>query len=236
MLVVGDEEEEIVQGLNLLKNYSLVVTSGGIGPTHDDITYQSIAKAFQLPLELDTETQQRMDLIRESNGEQKLSGDALKAQQRMCIFPVPNSKHYISDDLWTPIVQVQNVHILPGIPKLFEMMLKFLVTEHYASQLPKDQFLRYFVSTTSSESQIATLLEQTQLHAHSEGYKDIKIGSYPHFNIGSNTVSIVGLIKNKQKLEQIVQNLAEKLPGKEISYQQELENTDTELSTTQNSK
>merc|ERR1712098_700199 len=51
--VIADDEEEIIEAARRMsKNYDLVVTSGGIGPTHDDITYQSIAKAFNLPLEL----------------------------------------------------------------------------------------------------------------------------------------------------------------------------------------
>jgi len=59
--VIADDEDEIIEAARrMTKNYDFVVTSGGIGPTHDDITYASLAKAFDLPLVHHKETMERM--------------------------------------------------------------------------------------------------------------------------------------------------------------------------------
>lgn len=113
----------------MVKNYDFVVTSGGIGPTHvsyrtwhthglystypdapqDDITYQSLAKAFDMPLTLNDETAERMQanlkargMISQQNEEQK------KARERMALFPTGGNAEvlFVADDKWVPVVRL----------------------------------------------------------------------------------------------------------------------------------
>lgn len=108
--------------------------SGGIGPTHDDITYQSIAKAFELPLVLHPEAFERMKRISKPHPSQsKFSWDedtpARKARLRMVELPIDESRDiknqvlFPKEELWVPVSVVNgNVHILPGIPRLCQWL------------------------------------------------------------------------------------------------------------------
>ena len=115
--------------------YDFVITSGGIGPTHDDITYQSIAKGFSLPLVKHEQALEKMKkLSRPHDKQPNFSWDedspARRARYRMIELPYdkdrPDEEQVIfaAEDLWVPISVVNgNVHIFPGIPRLFEKML-----------------------------------------------------------------------------------------------------------------
>jgi molybdopterin-biosynthesis enzyme MoeA-like protein len=131
-------------------SYDFVVTSGGIGPTqvltlpfiilliypsHDDITYQSIGKAFGLKLKLHEDAYARMKKFSKPNPKQaNFSWDEdspqLKARLRMIELPTDETRDDKSqvifpvDDLWVPVACVNgNIHILPGVPRLFEKLL-----------------------------------------------------------------------------------------------------------------
>ncbi len=133
--VIADDEGEIVEAVRRMSNnYDFVVTSGGIGPTHDDITYQSIAKAFGLPIKLHEEAYERMKKLSKPHpGKPNFSWDedtpALKAKLRMVELPTDESRDlkqqvlFPQEDLWVPVACVNgNVHILPGVPRLFEKL------------------------------------------------------------------------------------------------------------------
>lgn len=166
-------------------NYDFVVTSGGIGPTHDDITYASIATAFNLPLVEHEPTFTRMKkLSRPHPGQPNFKWDtpspALEAKKRMVILPhdekIPDGDQVIftADDLWVPVAVVNgNVHILPGVPRLFERMLDGLKP----SLLPRltdpegKGVYRVLFSTPLPESEVATYLTELAGRAESEGVK-----------------------------------------------------------------
>lgn len=227
IVTVGDDEDQIVRAINELSSrYDFIVTTGGIGPTHDDITYSSIAKSFGLPCKLDEETKERMQ--ERSNPEKRLDAESLKDYYRMATLPAGDEvkKYYVADDLWVPICAIQNkVYILPGIPQLFERMLtSFLPTlkEIYHMDADKREYVRYFVKTKLSESQISRHLRTYQEEADSHS-DDIKIGSYPHFGMGFNTVSILGEKTNEDYLKSIRDRVVNELEGEEISEEQESE-------------
>jgi molybdopterin-biosynthesis enzyme MoeA-like protein len=129
--VIEDDESEIVEAVRRMSDrYDFIVTSGGIGPTHDDITYSSIAKAFNLPLKLNQKAFEKMKLLSKPHKNQpNFSWDedtpALRARLRMVELPTDGSRDldkqflFPREDLWVPVAVANgNVHILPGIPRL----------------------------------------------------------------------------------------------------------------------
>lgn len=226
IVTVGDDEDQIVETLRRLsaKN-DFVVTSGGIGPTHDDITYESVAKSFNLPVAIDPECKERMHKI--SSPESRLSEQALKDYYRMATLPQGDSvnNYYMVEDYWVPIVSVENkVFVLPGIPQMFEELLDSLTATvrklYNLSPTKEEDFRRYFVKTQLSESEISQYLREMQSRAN-EVSTDIKIGSYPHFGQGFNTVSILGVKKYDGFLRDITQQTIQQLKGEEITEDQE---------------
>ena len=137
--VIADDTEEIVEAVQRMsKNYDLVITSGGIGPTHDDISefgprranrsrtdfapsaYESIAKAFDTPLEYDEETKRRMvHLSKRKPDAPEQTEEQKTARNRMALFPKGAEVLFVQEDLWVPVVRVNgNVCILPGVPSV----------------------------------------------------------------------------------------------------------------------
>ncbi|AQZ09448.1 YMR178W [Zygosaccharomyces parabailii] len=225
IVTVGDDEKQIVETLQgLTKKYEFIVTSGGIGPTHDDITYESIAKSFGMPTRIDEECKKRMQRI--SNPESRLDPESLKNFYRMATFPYGGNvkNYYVADDLWVPICSVDNkVYILPGIPQLFTRMIKqFTPTlrKIYGLQEDTREYVRFFVKTHFSESQISQFLRKLQEEA-AEVSEDIKIGSYPHFGMGFNTVSILGTKEHENYLKKLSDMTIEKLDGEPVAAELE---------------
>lgn len=223
---IADDEVQIVDTIRQLRDkYQFIITTGGIGSTHDDITYECVAKSFDLPCKIDFELQRRMQMI--SNPEARLSGQALKDYYKMATLPSGSivKKYFTSDELWVPVCSVNSqVFIFPGIPQLFEMMItKFTPTlrELFGIKGENIQYVRYFVKTKLSESQISHRLKMYQEESEKVS-KEIKIGSYPHYGMGFNTVSILGLKEHNEFLMGIVKRAINDLQGEEVPA--ELEN------------
>jgi molybdopterin-biosynthesis enzyme MoeA-like protein len=98
------------------RGFDYVFTSGGIGPTHDDMTYLGVATAFGTDLELHQPTADAM---------QRHKNMAMNAARlRMALFPQGDNVHvHTTPGSWVPLVQVGNVYVLPGVPRLFERMV-----------------------------------------------------------------------------------------------------------------
>lgn len=225
IVTIGDDETQIVDTLRgLSKKYQFIVTSGGIGPTHDDITYSSIAKSFNLPTKLDLVCKERMQKL--SNPESRLDAQALKDFYRMATFPHgPTVKnYYISDDLWVPICSIdQKVYILPGIPQLFTRMItEFTPTlkKIYDLKEQTHEYIRFFIKTPLTESQISTYLRKLQEEADKIS-DEIKIGSYPHFGMGFNTISILGTKEHEKYLQDITKRTIKEVNGEQITAELE---------------
>ncbi|CAN6621152.1 hypothetical protein TRVA0_008S01838 [Trichomonascus vanleenenianus] len=217
--VVPDDEREIVETLDRMRHkYDFIVTSGGIGPTHDDITYDSVAKAFGLPVEVHAESARRMERLSKFKPR---DAAAQAAQLRMATLPAGPGVECLFpyDDVWVPIVALEHkVYILPGVPRLFEKLLSGL-EPMLKARIPESQHMvRHFVATQMKESEIAPLLGQIQVESEANG---IKIGSYPHMDIQSNTVSIIGPESESQLLSSIVERVAEGVNGTVISALEE---------------
>ncbi|KAJ3082261.1 hypothetical protein HK102_001823 [Quaeritorhiza haematococci] len=237
VVVVPDKPQDIIENVrDLSARYSLVFTSGGIGPTHDDITYESIAKAYNLPLKLHDPTVKRMKEISERMLQQRAleSGtppekyEITEPRKRMALFPYSTSSDMVdvvspAPHLWVPIVIVnKNVHILPGIPKLFQDLLSHYFEKYIlprrSSRVP---FTRKLVGTSLMESDIAVALTDIQAQVEPLG---IKVGSYPKWK-PLNTpldqwklrvvVSLVG--KNKAEVERWAEVVRSKIDGFDVS-------------------
>lgn len=240
-IVCGDDEQDIINSLNILlkqDKLDLIITSGGLGSTHDDITYKVISDYFQLDYQLDQEVVDRMKSIR---GEylDKLNPEQLNAFYRMATLPAPpqilnpksNSttttiveKYFIDDKLWFPIVGLnEQVYILPGVPQLFTQLIKDMEPMLKPRVISSDLIRRYVV-TKSGETQLAPFLTNLQEKCDKKYGKGIlKLGSYPHMNLHINTISIIGQKLNNEDLDWIVQALIENIGGdaKEITQAQE---------------
>ncbi|CCK70843.1 flavin adenine dinucleotide pyrophosphatase KNAG_0F01750 [Huiozyma naganishii CBS 8797] len=221
IVTIGDNEEQIMDTMCDLKNkYQFIVTSGGIGSTHDDITYESIAKSFNLPCSINEELKKRMQ--ERSHPENRLHGQALHDYYKMATLPSgPTVKnYYIADDLWVPVCCIDTkVFIFPGIPQLFERMINSMtpILKNLFHMSDNDcSFVRYYVKTPLSESQIAHTLKLIQEESTAVS-QEIKIGSYPHFGMGFNTISILGEQKDDEYLKRIVTRAVNELQGEELS-------------------
>lgn len=232
IVTIGDQKEQIVQTIKRLSaENDFIVTSGGIGPTHDDITYESVASSFGLPCELNFECQDRMRKI--SHPEKRHDPEALKDFYRMATLPAGPEVHsyYVLKEFWVPIVSIQKkVYILPGIPQLFEKLLLAFepsVKEIYSiSEREPHNYERFFVKTPKSESQISSYLRELQTRCLQVS-DEIKIGSYPHYGMGFNTVSILGLKKHEVFLKELVKEAIEKLDGTAITAEMEEKYSDS---------
>lgn len=235
--VIADDEEEIIEAVRRMSNnYDFVVTSGGIGPTHDDITYQSIAKAFGLKLKLHQEAYDKMKKLSKPHPNQPnfswdVDSPARKAKLRMIELPTDDSRDlkqqvlFPCDDLWVPVACINgNVHILPGVPRLFQQLLdgmKPLLRPRLTDPEGKG-IHRIIISTPQPESEVAPYL--TELAARVEP-KGVKVGSYPRWGKKHNTVTLVG--RDRELLESLVAEVEKNVEGKRVKEEGE-NDTDVE--------
>ncbi|RBQ78437.1 hypothetical protein FVER14953_06391 [Fusarium verticillioides] len=218
--------------------YDFVVTSGGIGPTHDDITYQSIAKAFNLPLKLHQETFDKMKLMSKVHPNQlkfdwDVDSPARRAKLRMAELPIDESRDlkkqalFPHDDLWVPVSVVNgNIHILPGIPRLFQRLLDGL-KPHILPRLSDPEGKgthRVLFSTPLPESGVADYL--TTLAAK-VGPKGVKVGSYPRWGRKNNTVTLVG--RDLDYLESLVDEVQAGIQGLRVDAESDGEEDPKEI-------
>ncbi|KAF7158265.1 hypothetical protein CNMCM5623_003034 [Aspergillus felis] len=231
--VIADDEGEIIEAVRRMSNnYDFVVTSGGIGPTHDDITYESIAKAFNLPLKLHTLAFERMKRLSKPHPMQPhfdwdTPSPGLTAKLRMVYLPLDENLPaesqalFVADDMWVPISVVNgNVHILPGVPRLFERLLEHLkpvLLPRLANPEGKGIY-RYLFSTPLPESAVAPYLTDLAARASAHG---VKVGSYPRWGNKRNTVTLVGT--DKAFMDSVIAEVEENVQGKKVSREDELD-------------
>lgn len=174
--VVPDVESEIVFALNELRQKaSTVFTTGGIGPTHDDITTESVAKAFGLPVILDEGA--RDSLLRHYKSEADLTPARLKMAQ------VPEGAVLVPNPVsGAPGYKIGNVYVLAGVPMIMQAMLDHILPELVMG----NPILSNTITCNLPESVIAEGLAGVQSR-----YQNVEIGSYPHFRAGELGLSVV---------------------------------------------
>ncbi len=161
ILVVPDDRETIANHVvEMSQSFDHVFTSGGVGPTHDDITLESIAHGFKKPLTLDD----RLHELLKSYFKERLND----AHLRMAQIPEGSTLLWTEGAPW-PVYSFGNVYILPGVPQVFRA--KF---EEVASRFRHGAFYLRSLYLNAREGEIAQLL--TQLEADFE----VSVGSYPN--------------------------------------------------------
>jgi molybdenum cofactor synthesis domain-containing protein len=184
--VVPDEEKIIVEALNILrKTFNYVFTTGGIGPTHDDITAQAVSKAFNRKYEVHKEAFK----ILESYYKQ---GEFNEGRQKMVWMP-KGAELILNPTSGAPGFKVENVFCLPGVPSILKSMLGGLKNMIVGGE----PILSHTISLRTVESEIAHLLSKVQ-----ENNRDVEIGSYPFFHAGKLGVSIVIRSEKQSKIDE----------------------------------
>tara|TARA_Y100000590_G_scaffold41843_1_gene44630 strand:+ start:1450 stop:2202 length:753 start_codon:yes stop_codon:yes gene_type:complete len=183
--IIPDIQEIIIKTVNLLrKNNEYVFTTGGIGPTHDDITAESISKAFSLKYEIHKEAYKILEAYYKP-------GEFNKGRQKMVWMP-EGAKLIVNPTSGAPGFSVENVFCLPGVPSILKSMLGGLKNEIVGGE----PILSHTISLRTVESEIANSLTAVQ-----DNNKDVEIGSYPFFQAGKLGVSIVIRSEDKSKID-----------------------------------
>ena len=183
--VIPDIEKTIIDTINLLrKNYDYVFTTGGIGPTHDDITAESISKAFGLKYEIHQEAFKILETYYKK-------GEFNEGRQKMVWMP-QNANLILNPTSGAPGFNVENVFCLPGVPSILKSMLGGLKNRIVGGE----PILSKTISLRTVESEIAKSLTEVQ-----ENNQDVEIGSYPFFQAGKLGVSIVIRSEDQSKID-----------------------------------
>ncbi len=183
--VIPDDEKTIIDTLNVLrKSRNYVFTTGGIGPTHDDITAVSVSKAFGLKYEIHKEAFKILESYYKS-------GEFNEGRQKMAWMP-QNANLILNPTSGAPGFNIKNVFCLPGVPSIMKSMLGGLKHKIVGG----NPILSHTISLRTVESEIAASLTEVQ-----DKNKDVEIGSYPFFHAGKLGVSIVLRSEAQSKID-----------------------------------
>ncbi|XP_071120075.1 FAD synthase-like [Mytilus edulis] len=202
--VIGDDLDTIAREVSLFsKSFTHVITTGGIGPTHDDKTFEGIAKAFDDVLEPNPVL---VELCKEYFGPASLDSPKMK------LAMVPKSATTVygyhpetGQKNKFPLVTIKNVYIFPGVPQLLER--SFITLEHLFKNPSKDFYTRE-IYVDKDEVSIADILNTVD----SKHNNTVILGSYPDFNNSYYKVKLVLESETKKDLDDACHTLTESLP------------------------
>lgn len=173
--VVSDIEDEIVGAINALREkYDYVFTTGGIGPTHDDITADAVAKAFGVDIDVDPRAVAIME-------KRYAPGDFTPARKRMARIP-DGAKLVKNSVSGAPGFMIGNVIVMAGVPRIMQVMLDDVVPRLKTGA----KMISRTVRVERPEGIVAAGLARLQ-----DVYPDVQMGSYPFFDkekLGTNLV------------------------------------------------
>ena len=198
--VIPDIEGVIVQTIiEVRKKNTYVFTTGGIGPTHDDITAESISKAFRLKYEINKEAFKILKAYYKP-------GEFNEGRQKMAWTPA-NAKLILNPSSGAPGFIVDNVYCLPGVPSILESMLGGLKNIISGGK----PIISHTINLKTVESEIAKPLTLVQ-----DNNKDVEIGSYPFFKAGKLGVAIVIRSDEQSKIDICTSQILEFVNKKNI--------------------
>ena len=164
--VVHDDEAQIVAAVNAVRGaYDYVFTTGGIGPTHDDITADSMARAFGV------EISEHVEALRLLQARAQKMGWELNANSRR-MARIPHGAELIENTVSAaPGFQIGNVFVMAGVPKIMQAMLEKVAPRLRTGRRPASRTLKL---TFIGESWAADALRDV-----AQRYPDLSLGSYP---------------------------------------------------------
>jgi molybdenum cofactor synthesis domain-containing protein len=200
--VAADVEDEIIAAVNALRaRYDYVFTTGGIGPTHDDITADAVAKAFGVSIDVDPRARA---MLRERLSE----ADLTPARLRMARIPAG------ADLVDNPVSRapgffIGNVIVMAGVPRIMAAMLE-AVTPRLRTGA---KLLSLSVHVNAPEGTIAPHLSAAQ-----DDYADVQMGSYPYFEGGRPGVYLVLRSVDQERLDIAARGLETRLQGAGLAF------------------
>jgi molybdopterin-biosynthesis enzyme MoeA-like protein len=198
-IVCRDDVDVIVRDLDELRRaHDMVFTSGGVGPTHDDVTLPAIAKAFGRPL---VRAPQIEALIRAYHGDRV-------TEQHLRMADVPEGSRMIAnEEVPWPTVAIDNVFIFPGVPEIFR--LKFPVLRPHLAQ--GGYFVSRAVFTHCDEGEIALRLSEV-----AERHPELSIGSYPRFRDPAYRLKVTVDGDDETRVARVLEEIVAFLPADKI--------------------
>lgn len=186
--LIGDE----VAGFS--KRYDHVFTSGGVGPTHDDVTIEGIAHGFGLKVVRHPDIERRM--------RQRFGADLNEARLRMANIP-EGAKLLATEALFAPIINIHNVYIFPGIPSILQERF------HAIKEMFRDApYYLKNVYVRPGEGVIAEML-----NAVLAKFPELMLGSYPVLGVAEYRVKVTLESKDSAYLDQALQSFIASLPA-----------------------
>lgn len=175
--VVADDEAAIVEAVTVLRaRYRYLFTTGGIGPTHDDITADSIAKALGVSIDVDPRALALMKPHYERRG-------LALTPPRLRMARIPAGAELIENSISiAPGFMIENVIVMAGVPAVMQVML-----DSVTPRLEKGRLMRAeAIDLAVPEGEIAELLAD-----HQKAYPAVSMGSYPSFRTGRPLTQLV---------------------------------------------
>ena len=204
--VIADDENIIIDSVNIFrKKFNYVFTTGGIGPTHDDITAESVAKAFNTEYCFHKEAFSILESYYKP-------GEFTEGRQKMAKMPTSASL-ILNPSSGAPGFYIENVFCLPGVPSILKSMLGGLNNVLVGG----DPVLSKTLNLRTVESEIAKSLTDVQ-----NKNNDVEIGSYPFFRAGKLGVSIVLRSTNQKKIDLCNEQILEFVKLKNIEILREI--------------
>ena len=195
VVVIPDDIPQIAAEVaDFSRRFDVVFTSGGVGPTHDDMTMDGVAAAFGRPLV------EHIDLRRAI--ERFVGNRANAAHLKMAQIP-DGAELIVDDQLAFPTVVVGNVYILPGIPELFQAKIVSLRDRFRA----RPYFLRQ-VLVRDNETRIAEFLNATLV-----AFPELLLGSYPKLTDPDYRVLLTLESKDESYVDRALADLVGRLPA-----------------------
>jgi len=178
------------------ERFTYVITTGGVGPTHDDVTMDGVARAFGEPLVRHAEMER---MLREAT---RNRGDPNASLLKMCDLP-ESAELIATPNVWFPLVRVRNAYVFPGVPRLLKLQFDSSRSEFVGRPVI---LTKLFLSC--GESDVAQLL-----HDLLDVYPDVMIGSYPRFEETEFRTLLTLESRDADYLGRAVDALVEKIPG-----------------------
>jgi molybdenum cofactor synthesis domain-containing protein len=195
--VVPDVVERIVEAVNALREgYDYLFTTGGIGPTHDDITVDAVAAALGVPVVVHPEAKAMLERYYASIGKEL-------TEARLRMARVPEGGELIPNRMsGAPGIKLGNIHLMAGVPHITAGMLDAL-TGTLEGGAP---LLSETVGCWTPESEVADILRQVE-----KAHQDCQIGSYPFFREGRVGANFVVRSTSAEELKSCVDSLCDGL-------------------------